>query len=31
MEIGAGMATSRLVPTVIVESQALIPRNKNML
>ena len=31
MEIGAGMATSRLVSTVIVESQALIPRNRNML
>jgi hypothetical protein len=31
MDIGAGMATSRLVSTVIVESQAPIPRNRNML
>ena len=31
MEIGAGMVTSRLVSTVIVESQVSIPRNRNML
>jgi hypothetical protein len=29
MEIGAGMVTSRLVSTVIVKSQAPIPRNRN--
>ena len=31
MEIGAGMATSPPGSTVIVESQELIPRNRNML
>jgi hypothetical protein len=31
MEIGAGMATSRLFSTAIVESQAPIPRNRNRL
>jgi hypothetical protein len=30
MAIGAGMAISRLVSTVIVESRALIPRNRKM-
>jgi len=31
MDIGAGMATISAVSTNIVESQAPIPRNRNML
>jgi hypothetical protein len=30
-DIGAGMTHIPLVSTIIVESQALIPRNRNML